>query len=245
MIDRNEFYGKLSDAACKNGMSHLFNNTNAELFYKLTLRMLEVNEHMNLTAICDLDGIILKHYIDSLTVSKYIPEGSKILDIGCGAGFPTLPLAIVRPDLQITALDSTAKRIEYIRETVNLLGLANVTAITARAEETGHDLELRENFNIVIARAVARLNILAELSIPFVKIGGSFIAMKANAAEEEKEALKAIKTLGGELISSEKFELISENFDEDMPRCIINIKKVSETPKNYPRNNSQIKKKPL
>lgn len=245
MIDRNEFYGKLSDAACKNGMSDLFNDTNTELFYKLTLRMLEVNEHMNLTAICDLDGIILKHYIDSLTVSKYIPEGSKILDIGCGAGFPTLPLAIVRPDLQITALDSTAKRIEYIRETANLLGLTNVTAITARAEEKGHNPALRENFNIVVARAVARLNVLAELSIPFVKIGGSFIAMKANAAEEEKEALKAIKALGGELISSENFELISENFDEDMPRCIINIKKISETPKNYPRNNSQIKKKPL
>ncbi len=245
MIDMEVFKAKLSVAAEKNGLSELISDMVAEKLLALTVRMLDVNEHMNLTAICDLDGIILKHYIDSLTVSKYIPESSTVIDIGCGAGFPSLPLAIARPDLEITALDSTAKRVDYIRETAEILELSNIRCVTARAEELAHDSDFRAAFDVATARAVARLNILSELCIPYVKVGGKFVAMKANAAEEAKEAYVAIKTMGGLTVATDNFELVSENPGEDNPRCIVLIEKIAESPKNYPRNNSQIKKKPL
>lgn len=245
MIDREAFKAKLSGAAEKNGLVHLMSDRVCEKLYALTLRMLEVNEHMNLTAICDPDGIILKHYIDSLTATEYIPENSSLIDVGCGAGFPSLPLAIARPDLKITALDSTAKRVDYIAETAALLGLSNVTCVTARAEELAHDGAFRGRFDVATARAVARLNVLAELCIPFVKVGGRFIAMKGNAEDETREAYTAIKTMGGGLAELHKFELISENSAEENSRCIVLVEKSSETPKIYPRNNSQIKKKPL
>lgn len=245
MIDRELFQAKLSGVAEKNGLSHLISGEVCKKLYSLTLRMLEVNERMNLTAICDLDGILLKHYIDSLTVSKYIPENQRIIDVGCGAGFPSLPLAIARPDLEITALDSTAKRVDYIRETAELLGLSNILCVTARAEELAHDVDFRASFDASVARAVARLNVLAELCIPYVKVGGKFIAMKANAEDEAKEAYTAIKTMGGGLAELNKFELVSDNPGEENPRCIVLVEKTAETPKIYPRNNSQIKKKPL
>lgn len=245
MIDKELFSAKLSAAAEKNGLSELISDTVAEKLFALTVRMLEVNENMNLTAICDLDGIILKHYIDSLTVSAYIPENSTVIDVGCGAGFPSLPLAIARPDLEITALDSTAKRVDYIRETAEMLELSNIRCVTARAEELAHDGDFRAAFDVATARAVARMNVLSELCIPYVKVGGKFIAMKANADEEAKEAYVAIKTMGGVTVRSDKFELISENPHEENPRCIVLVEKTVETPKNYPRNNSQIKKKPL
>ncbi len=245
MIERELFFEKLSGAACLNGFSQLVGKREAELLYNLTVRMLEVNEHMNLTAICDLDGIILKHYIDSITVSPYIPENSTVIDVGCGAGFPSLPLAIIRPDLKITALDSTAKRIDYIRETTALLGLSNISCKVGRAEELSHDKGFREAFDVAVARAVARLNILSELCIPFVKIGGAFVAMKANAEEEAMEAISAIQSLGGQLVCTDEIALMCENSVEENKRCIIKVEKISQTPKNYPRNNSQIKKKPL
>ena len=245
MIERELFKRKLSDAAEKNGLSELITDEVSSILFTLTERMLTVNEHMNLTAICDPDGIILKHYIDSLTVSAYIPKNSAVIDVGCGAGFPTLPLAIARPDLKITALDSTAKRVDYIRETAALLGLSNVECVTARAEELAHDSNFRAAFDVATARAVARLNVLSELCIPYVKAGGKFIAMKANAEDETKEAYTAIKTMGGGLAELHKFGLVSGNPGEDDPRCIILVEKTAETPKNYPRNNSQIKKKPL
>lgn len=245
MINKDLFFGKLSDAAEKNNLSHLISEEVSEQLYKLTDRMLMVNEYMNLTAICDLDGIILKHYIDSLTVSRFIPENSSVIDVGCGAGFPTLPLAIARPDLKITALDSTAKRVEYIRETAYILGLSGISCITARAEELSHDKSFRQSFDVAVARAVARLNVLSELCIPFVKVGGFFVAMKANSDEEEKEAAGAIETLGCRRISSNAVNLISEDGGEENRRTIVFMEKIGNSPEIYPRNNSQIKKKPL
>ncbi len=244
-VDQAEFYASFDRILKRNGLAEFTDQAIAERFYRLTARMLEVNEHMNLTAITDLQGIILKHYADSLAAAKYLFEGATVIDIGCGAGFPSLPLAIARPDLRITALDSTAKRVNYIRETAEMLNLDNITCVTARAEELAMQAEHREQYDISCARAVARLNVLSELCIPYVKIGGAFIAMKANAADELDEAAGAITKLGGRLERADEFSLISESEPEPNPRCIITVKKISPTPNNYPRNNSQIKKKPL
>ncbi|MBQ8551948.1 MAG: 16S rRNA (guanine(527)-N(7))-methyltransferase RsmG [Clostridia bacterium] len=244
-IDKAEFSDKFAAALNINGLSEFSAAELTDKFHSLTERMLTVNEYMNLTAITELDGVILKHYVDSLAAAKYMPVGASVIDVGCGAGFPSLPLAIARPDLHVTALDSTAKRIGYIRETAEMLDIANITCIAARAEEAANDPTMREQYDISCARAVARLNVLCELCIPYVKPNGKFIAMKANSAEELDEAATAIKKLGGKLTSADSFSIISEINGAEDPRCIITIEKISETPKIYPRNNSQIKKKPL
>ena len=244
-MEQSAFIDAFRRILTKNDLEAFTGEEIAAKFFALTERMLEVNAYMNLTAITDMDGIILKHYADSLTAAKYLPEGASLIDIGCGAGFPSLPLAIARPDLHITALDSTAKRINYIRETAEILGLSNITCIAARAEDLACDPAYRERFDISCARAVARLNVLCELCMGYVKKGGQFIAMKANAAEELEEAAGAIGKMGGRLRSADSFQLISETEAEPNPRCIAVIDKISPTPKNYPRNNAQIKKKPL
>lgn len=244
-MEQSAFIDAFRRILTKNGLEVFTGEDTAVKFFALTERMLEVNAYMNLTAITDLEGIILKHYADSLTAARYLPEGASVIDIGCGAGFPSLPLAIVRPDLRITALDSTAKRINYIRETAEILGLANITCIAARAEDLACDPAYREQFDISCARAVARLNVLCELCMGYVKKGGQFIAMKANAAEELEEAAGSITKMGGKLRCADSFRLISETEGEPNPRCIAVIDKISPTPKNYPRNNAQIKKKPL
>ena len=220
-------------------------NSQIEKLYTLTERMLKVNESMNLTAITDIDGIILKHYADSLTISRYIPENSRLIDIGCGAGFPTLPLAVFRPDVKITALDGTTKRIEYVRATAETLGLNNVTAIAGRAEEYASKSEYRESFDIATARAVAALPVLSELCLPFIKKNGTFLAMKASQGENEAAAAaNAIKTCGGSETEIVKMSLVGlDNAIE--PRVIVKIKKTANTPQKYPRHYSQISKKPL
>ena len=212
--------------------------------YDLTNIMIEVNTSMNLTAINDEKAIILKHYVDSLTVSKYIPDKATVIDVGCGAGFPCLPLAIFRPDLTITALDSTAKRIKYIENTANKLEISNIRAIAARAEECGKKDGYRESFDVVTARAVAALPVLSELCLPFARIGGKFVSMKASQGEREAiDAKNAIKLCGGEIKSVDKLELLSDNPPES--RTIISVSKISPTPAKYPRHYSQISKKPL
>lgn len=245
MIDKTVFYEKLARCLAANSLSEFACADTSEKLYSLTCRMLEVNEHMNLTAITDIGSIILKHYVDSLTAAAYIPQNANVIDVGCGAGFPSLVLAIARPDLSVTALDSTAKRINYIQETADLINLKNICCIAARAEELACDSNHREKYDVACARAVARLNVLCELCIPYVKIGGSFVAMKANAEDELAEASAAITKLGGALESANRFSLISDNPGEDNPRCIIVVSKSRSTPTIYPRNNSQIKKKPL
>ncbi len=216
-----------------------------EKLYTLTEHMLRVNESMNLTAITDLDGVILKHYADSLTISKHISKSAKLIDIGCGAGFPTLPLAIFRPDIKITALDGTAKRIEYVKGAAELLKLDNVTAIAGRAEEYANKPEYREQFDIATARAVAALPVLSELCLPFVKKDGFFIAMKASQGENEAaSAANAIKICGGTEAKIEKISLLGADKSIE-PRIIITVKKTAITPQKYPRHYSQISKKPL
>ena len=207
--------------------------------------MLKVNESMNLTAITDVDGVILKHYADSITIINDIPEGASLIDVGCGAGFPTLPLAIFRPDIKITALDGTAKRIEYVKTTAALLELNNVTAIAGRAEDYANKSEYRESYDIATARAVAALPVLSELCLPFVKKNGSFIAMKASQGENEAQfAANAIKLCGGTTAEIKKIVLKGSGEAAEQ-RIIIKTLKTSNTPAKYPRHYSQISKKPL
>ena len=246
----------MSFESFKSGISQIFSinsglptlqDEEIKKLYSLTEIMLEVNKSMNLTAITEERSIILKHYADSLTVSAMIPKNAKVIDVGCGAGFPTLPLAIVRSDISITALDGTAKRIEYVRSTAEKLGLTNVKAISARAEELGNPNkpEYRESFDIATARAVAALPVLSELCLPFVKVGGAFIAMKAaQAVNELSSAQNAIKLCGGTVSEAKEISLTpdGESFET---RNLIFIKKIAKTPSIYPRHYSKISKKPL
>ena len=213
--------------------------------FSLTEIMLETNKQLNLTTITNCSQILLKHYIDSLTVSKYLPNGAKIIDIGCGAGFPALPLAIFRPDLDITALDATSKRIRYVDSTARTLGLDNLHAVAARAEEYVNADNNRESFDVAVARAVAELSTLSELCLGFVKLGGMFISMKGQKGEEELvAATRAIKLCGGAETSVIRADLTDDGKEFESRRLII-TKKVENTPKIYPRAFAKISKKPL
>ncbi len=221
------------------------NGEQTEKLFALTEIMLEVNKSMNLTAITEESAIILKHYADSASISRFIPEGSSVIDIGCGAGFPTLPLAIFRPDITVLGLDSTAKRIEYVKSTAAKLGLDNVSATAGRAEELGKSPEYREKFDVATARAVAALPILCEICIPFVKLGGKFVAMKAShGIEESLVAANAISLCGGKLLSQSEIDLTADGSTLEK-RLILDISKITTTPHKYPRHYSQISKKPL
>ena len=243
-MELSRFKEKLISAFEANTISVEMTDEKVQKLFELTNIMLEVNKVMNLTAITDEDAIIVKHYADSLTISKYIPQGAKVIDVGCGAGFPCLPLAIFREDLDMTALDSTAKRIRYIQETANKLGISNVTAIAARAEELGKQNGYRECFDVATARAVAALPVLSELCLPFVKVGGKFVSMKAHQGiAEAMEARNAIKICGGSVSSIDELVLVSDQISDE--RTIISIAKTSTTPSKYPRHYSQITKKPL
>lgn len=211
-------------------------------FEKLAELLVEQNKTMNLTAITDPDGIAVKHFADSISVLSAVEfkSGAKVLDVGTGAGFPGIPLLIMRPDIDLTMLDSTAKKLKYVANTVDSLGL-NANVLHSRAEEAAQKTEYRESFDIVCSRAVAALNILCEYCLPFVKKDGIFAAMKGAKAQEEIEvANNAIKTLGGEIIDKKSFTL-----SDGAERTIIIIKKISHNLPKYPRPSAQIAKKPL
>ena len=209
-----------------------------ELYYTT---LIEWNQKMNLTAITQKEDVYLKHFYDSLTISFDYPlDQQSLCDIGAGAGFPSIPLKIVYPNLKITIVDSLTKRITFLKHLANVLELENVTAISARAEEYAKDH--RESFDIVTARAVARLNILDELCLPLVKINGDFITLKGLKAQEElKEAKAGIEKLGGKVTKEIDFTLT----DENDYRSNIYIHKIKKTPSLYPRTFGKIKKKPL
>ena len=244
MIDKQSFISKLNKVFDDNGFSRLLSLEIGDKFYALTERMLEENEKYNLTAITDPDKIILNHYADCAALATELPKNAKIADIGCGAGFPTLPVAILRPDVTILGVDSTAKRIAYVNESARLLGLSNVTAVAMRAEDGGKSAEYREKFDVVTARAVAEMRILSELCLPYARVGGQFIAMKGKNAEHELQgAKKAISLLGGRDIKVTQISLKGQ--DEELTHPLITIQKKEKTPVNYPRPYAQICKKPL
>lgn len=243
-INEKAFKSELTRVFGANGLSSLLSLEKVEKFYRLTVRMLEENEKYNLTAITEPEKIILNHYADCATLVPKLKKGAKIADIGCGAGFPTLPLAILRPDLKITAIDSTAKRINYVSESARLLGLDNVTAIAMRAEEGGISPEHREKYDYATARAVAELRVLSELCLPYVKVGGQMVAMKGkNAQFELQSAKKAIATLGGRGAKCEDITLKSD--EETLTHPLIVIDKAAKTPGAYPRPYAKISKQPL
>ena len=242
MLDN--FKSELVKAFKENSLGSLINSEKADAFLKLTEYMLAENEKYNLTAITEPDRIILNHYLDCATLASRLQKGAKICDIGCGAGFPTLPIAILRPDVHITGIDSTAKRINYVKSAAALLCLNNVECIAMRAEEGGVNPLYREKYDVATARAVAELRILAELCIPYVKLGGLFIAMKGKNAEYElKDAKRALSILGITETKHESVELKGAN--ETLSHPLIIMKKGAKTPSTYPRQYSQISKKPL
>lgn len=233
------FYTIMQD----NGLLQFATESYSRKFYSLTNLLLEASKTMNLTAIKDERGIILRHFADSLTVAQFLPPNTIVADIGCGAGFPCLPLAICRPDLRITAIDSTEKRIRYVNETAESLQLPNISGISMRAEDGGRR-EYRERFDAVLARAVAELPILAELCLPFARQGSVFLAMKAaRACEELKKAHNAIHRLGGREKTTHEFVL--RNGEESYSRTIIEIEKISPTPADLPRPYARMLKNPL
>lgn len=204
--------------------------------------LIETNKSFNLTAIKEPDDVTVKHFADCLSIFKYveIPENAKIIDVGTGAGFPGLVLKLFRPDIQMTFLDSTKKRLGFIESVLNECGIKG-DILHMRAEEAAQLSKYREKYDFATARAVAALPVLSEYCLPFVKVGGSFVSMKsAESNEEINEAKKAINILGGKIEEDILFDLV-----ENMPRRIIRIKKKSQTPTKYPRPSAQISKKPL
>ena len=212
-----------------------------EKFYKYMKSLIEWNEKINLTAITDEKEIVEKHFIDSLTILKYIKDEYNVIDVGTGAGFPGLPVAI-SSKANVTLLDSLNKRINFLNSVSDELRLENINAIHGRAEEIAVKPEYREKYDVAVSRAVAPMNILVEYLLPFVKVGGMCICMKGPKADEElKNAENAIKILGGEILKQESFKLDNNT----MERNIIIIKKVSTTPKKYPRKPGMPTKLPL
>ncbi len=201
--------------------------------------LIEYNLHTNLTAIKDEEGIYLKHFYDSLTLQKYLSPHNKILDIGTGAGFPGMVLAIINPHCQFTLLDSNHKKIKFLEYLNSFLQLSNVEFINDRAEV--YVKNNLEKFDIVTSRAVADLRIIAELSIPALKINGLFIPLKSHIEEEYNNSFHTLKILGGELIKKEEFTLPIEN----SKRTILVIKHSQKTSSLYPRSYDKILKKPL
>ena len=208
-------------------------------FYEYAKMLVEWNEKINLTAITDPEGIALKHFYDSVypfTLCE-IPKGARVIDVGTGAGFPSCPLKIVRGDISLTLLDSLNKRIKFLQELSDKCSL-DAECIHARAEDGGHKADLRESFDIACARAVAPMYVLAEYCLPFVRVGGMFVALKGSSGGDElDEAKEAIKRLGGKTEQVEEYTL--PNGDG---RTLIVVRKISETPAKYPRAKAKIVK---
>ena len=203
----------------------------------------EKNKVMNLTAITEERQIALKHFADCLSIFSRceLPEGASVIDVGTGAGFPGIPWKIFRPDLTITLFDSLAKRVGFLQEVIDTLGLAGIKAVHGRAEEAARRGALREGYDIATARAVANLRDLSEYCLPFVKVGGKMLALKGPDADREAaQAENAVETLGGKILCIERIAL-----PEDNTRTVVVIEKQRPTPPKYPRNAGQMMKKPL
>lgn len=228
------FYGNKIDI--------VFNDQQLNMFYDYMNLLLEWNEKINLTAIVEPEEVILKHFIDSLTINKYIDKDKSIADVGTGAGFPGIPLKIYRTDLKVTLVDSLNKRINFLNEVILKLKLDNISTVHSRVEDFGRDKKYREKFDYVTARAVANLSVLSEYLIPIAKLNGSCICMKgSNVQEELVSAKNAISILEGNIKKIDEFVLPNS----DIERNIIIIDKVNNTPGKYPRKAGMPVKEPL
>ena len=206
--------------------------------------LIEKNKVLNLTAITEFKDVMIKHFADSLSILKFIDikEGSEIIDIGTGAGFPGIPLKIFLPDVKFLLVDSVNKKLNFIRDVIEDLQLENIEVLHARAEELGHDGDFREKYDFVFSRAVANLSTLSEYTLPFVKKNGYFVSYKAAIVNDEvKNAENAIKILGGKIENQVKFNLPVINDERDF----VFIKKISKTPNKYPRKSGIPSKEPL
>ena len=218
------------------------NQEKIEKFYQYMQLLLEWNEKINLTAITKPEEIILKHFVDSLTIAKYIKEKETIIDIGTGAGFPGIPIKIYRENSKVILVDSLNKRVNFLNTVIKELKLEDIETIHSRAEELGRNKNYREKFDIVTSRAVANLSTLSEYLLPFVKKDGKCICMKGSDIEEELENGKnAIKVLGGKIDNIDEFLLP----DSEMKRNIIIIRKEKETSNQYPRKAGTPAKEPI
>ncbi len=219
-----------------------FTEEQLQKFYKYMNMLIEWNKKINLTAIIEPKEIILKHFIDSLTILKYVNDNEKMLDVGTGAGFPGIPIKIMNSNIEITLLDSLNKRINFLNEVINKLELKNISAIHSRIEDYGKNNKYREKYDIVTSRAVANLATLSEYMLPMLKIKGKSICMKGSDIKEEvKNSKRAIDILGGEIVNIEELVLPKS----DNRRNLIIIEKKKNTPLKYPRKAGIPSKEPL
>lgn len=237
-----DFYNLMNIACHKEGLTFERDKYDKFIIYKDMIK--EWNEKVNLTAITEDEEIIKKHFIDSIKSYRFEPLNNcrNLIDIGTGAGFPGIPLKIMRPDLEVVLLDSLNKRVNFLNEVINRLGLIGIKAIHGRAEDFARENNYRENFDVAISRAVANMSVLSELCIPFVKNGGYFVAMKGPSVDEEiNEGKKAVETLGGSIENIIEVDIE----DTDLKHNLVIVKKVKDTPKVYPRKAGTASKKPI
>ena len=215
-----------------------------EQFEKYFELLIDWNEKINLTAITEENDVLTKHFLDSLMCfeSSVIEDGYSVIDVGTGAGFPGIPLKIANNSLDVTLLDSLAKRLNFLNEVIDSLSLSNIKTIHARAEDGGRDVKLREKFDIAVSRAVANLSTLSELCLPFVRVGGCFVSMKGPGVEEEIDNAKnAIKILGGKIEKVIPYDIPTT----DLQHNLVIIRKIEKTPAKYPRSAPKPSKAPL
>ena len=247
IFDREAFLTALRRCFDASGLNEYLKDGKEERYAFLCERLFSENKRYNLTAIKDASRAAYLHFCDSVSIAPLIPENARLLDVGCGGGFPSLPLAIARPDVKITAMDATEKKVAYVSESARLLGLSNLVAVSARAEEAATG-KMRESFDVVTARAVAALPTLSEYCLPFVKVGGQFLAMKGPDGETEAQAAQtAVNLLGGRVTKVSALALPCTPRDdmEQQERRLIVIDKIKPTPARFPRQSAKISKEPL
>ena len=243
-MDKTDFFEYCGRVLSANGLSEYGKGGALELYYRLAEELVEANKHMNLTAITDMNGVIVRHIADSLFMLKFADGARTIADVGCGAGFPSLPCAIaasvVDPKIKIYGLDSTKKRIDYVNTTAKKLGLTNITAICGRAEDFGKRADFRERFDVCSARAVSEMYVLSELCLPLVKVGGRMIALKgAKAKDELTRAASHVPNLGGKVSNFIEYS-VTDGGEIDEYRAAIICDKVKSTPDLFPRPYAKI-----
>jgi len=242
-MNKNKDPRQMLVSGCKNFDIHL-TEEQVDKFFAYYELLIEWNGKMNLTTITELEDVIVKHFIDSLSICKYvdIEDEDTIIDVGTGAGFPGIPIKIVYPNVKITLVDSLNKRVKFLDEVIKQLKLKNIETIHARVEDLAHDIDHRQSYDYCMSRAVANLAALTEYCLPFIKVGGQLLALKGPSISEEIEnSGEAIKILGGVLSNLEFFDIPYS----DLKHNLVIIDKELDTPLKFPRKTVKIKKSPL